>query len=682
MRFLDRLTFARTLWLLTAVYVGGLLTVFALSYLPMHRIRIRGDLYHRIADGRALASDVSPPPLHLVDALLSLEQLAREYDDGKRREILERMRAQRAGYRAHLEARLGELAPGSPERELLSRAGAAAAGFFDAVEKEMAPAMFDGDAMRSLEALDQAKAAYREHAAANAELARRLAARLAAEEEAAGRLVDRLTIGIAAVVLFLVAVSAAVSAFVTRRIGRGLAAVARETERVTRAVSEEGSLAVRGDPDRVVPEFRPVVERLNSAVDAVVRPIAATRQALDRVSRGDLPLPLAEAFRGELDEIRLSLNRCIHAVSRLVADADQMAAAALEGRLSVRAEASGHQGDFRRIVEGVNRTLEAVAAPQQQASRALARLAGHDLTARVEGAYRGDHAALQEAVNGTAAALEAAIGPVADTARQLSGAAADLTAASQSLSSGAEAQAAALDRASRGAEALSQVTRRAGEEAQRADGLARAARARASEGERSMGVMKEAMAHIRASAESTSQIIRDINEIAFQTNLLALNAAVEAARAGESGRGFAVVAEEVRSLALRSKGAAQRTEALIRESVRQAGSGAETAEAVAAQLAEIAGGVAQVSEIVSRISGETREQADRFGELSGALGEVARVTQGNAAASEASTRTADRLAGQARELQGLLGRFRLEPSGEGRRAARDGAGAGPPLASA
>ena len=93
------------------------------------------------------------------------------------------------------------------------------------------------------------------------------------------------------------------------------------------------------------------------------------------------------------------------------------------------------------------------------------------------------------------------------------------------------------------------------------------------------------MAKIRASAEGTSQIIKDINEIAFQTNLLALNAAVEAARAGEAGRGFAVVAEEVRSLALRSKEAAKKTEALIRESVTQAGEGEGDGKRVTDKLA-------------------------------------------------------------------------------------------------
>jgi methyl-accepting chemotaxis protein len=174
------------------------------------------------------------------------------------------------------------------------------------------------------------------------------------------------------------------------------------------------------------------------------------------------------------------------------------------------------------------------------------------------------------------------------------------------------------------------------------------------------------MEGIRRSAEGTSAIIRDISEIAFQTNLLALNAAVEAARAGEAGRGFAVVAEEVRSLALRSKEAANKTEELIRESVRQAGEGETTARHVSTKLAEIVGVIGKVTDIVTEIAASAREQNDGITQVNSSVGEMDKVTQQNAASAEESSSAASELSGQAEELASMVSTFQLERDVEGR----------------
>lgn len=359
-------------------------------------------------------------------------------------------------------------------------------------------------------------------------------------------------------------IMAALAVVMARGLGSTIRNLVTESARLRAAVAA-GDLDARGDPAMVVPELKPVVEGMNETIDAFVTPFRAAASYVGRISSGDIPPPITDPYRGDFNVLKERLNDAIAAVNALVSDVRLLADAAVEGRLSVRADAGRHRGEFRNIVTGINATLDAVVAPLDEASRTLDALAQRDLRARVKGEYRGEHARIKQSVNATAEAMA----QVATAADQVSSAADQISSSSQAVAQGASEQASSLEETYSSLESMTSMTKQAADNAQQASALATIAGAAAADGAAATEQMGGAMTKIRATAEGTSQIIKDISEIAFQTNLLALNAAVEAARAGAAGRGFAVVAEEVRSLALRCKDAANKTETLIRESVRQ-----------------------------------------------------------------------------------------------------------------
>jgi methyl-accepting chemotaxis protein len=446
---------------------------------------------------------------------------------------------------------------------------------------------------------------------------------------------------------------------IARSVATRIAALFGETRKLTEA-ARAGEFSVRGDTGAVTSEFRPIIEQSNEAIASVLAPLRVTIDYCERFSHGELPPLRTEEVPGELKAMQASVNRCITAISAVLSDTGTLVNAALEGKLSARADATKHEGAFRNTVEGFNRTLDAVVGPVNEAVQALEELARRDLRVRMKGEYRGDHAKISQAVNSTAKALHDALAQVAEAVEQVSSASSEIASSSEAVASGASEQASSLEETSSSLETMSSTTRQAADSAQQASALSLGAKKVATEGSEAMGQMTGAMGRIKASAEGTSEIIKDINEIAFQTNLLALNAAVEAARAGEAGRGFAVVAEEVRSLALRSKEAANKTEGLIRQSVKEAGEGEVTAQSVNAKLTEIVGGVSKVTDIVAEISATAKEQAASIEQVTRAVAQMNQVTQQNAANSEEASSAAAELAGQAQELAATVGAFKLE----------------------
>ena len=192
-------------------------------------------------------------------------------------------------------------------------------------------------------------------------------------------------------------------------------------------------------------------------------------------------------------------------------------------------------------------------------------------------------------------------------------------------------------------------------------------------------VLAENMRELGQKAESISQVITLIEEVADQTNLLALNAAIEAARAGEAGRGFAVVADEVRKLAEKTMQATTDVAAAVR-AIRQgvdAGSAAteraveltrqttQLADSSGERLNRILDVSRQVADTVAGIAKATEEQAAAGGRMLESIKSIsgkARDTTDNMQASDGHVRDLSALSGELKKIiDGMRSERRAEP---------------------
>src|SRR5205085_10367245 len=101
--------------------------------------------------------------------------------------------------------------------------------------------------------------------------------------------------------------------------------------------------------------------------------------------------------------------------------------AARDGRLDARADAAAFDGGYRALVDGMNQTLDAVAAPIGEARAVLERVAARDLAARMTGSYAGEYATIKTALNRAVENLDGALGEVHHAAARVAAAGGQIT---------------------------------------------------------------------------------------------------------------------------------------------------------------------------------------------------------------------------------------------------------------
>ncbi len=160
-----------------------------------------------------------------------------------------------------------------------------------------------------------------------------------------------------------------------------------------------GKLDTRADASKHEGDFQKIVLGINGTLDAVIGPLNVAAEYIDRIAKGDIPPKITDNYNGDFNEIKNNLNLAIDSVNSLVKDAVMLSQSALEGKLDNRADASRHTGDFRAIIDGVNRTLDAVIGPLNVAAEYVDRVSKGDIPPRITDEYKGDFNEIKNNMN-------------------------------------------------------------------------------------------------------------------------------------------------------------------------------------------------------------------------------------------------------------------------------------------
>ncbi len=405
-------------------------------------------------------------------------------------------------------------------------------------------------------------------------------------------------------------------------------------------------------------EQKILTDAMFTCVDNIMKLNTKIITMTENANNGNLEQINTEGFKNSWLTILEHLNKLLVTIEVPIHEVNSVLSEMALGNLSATINGN-YKGVFNDMKSNVNTSVMAVNSAIRETNDSLAKIADNDLNFKITTEYKGDFNKIKFAINSILVKLNKVFAEFVVSANSVTDIASQLSSSSVNIANGATEQATSIEELNVAVEGISNNTKENAKKSANARDIANNSVKNAVRGDSEMKTMLKAMEEIKAASDNIANIISVIDNIAFQTNLLALNAAVEAASAGQHGKGFAVVAEEVRSLAARSKEAASQTASLINESLRKVNLGNELANSTAVALNEIVTSVSQVSGLLDEISISSNEQAVAISEIVTNLGTFESVVQDNQSESEESAASAKTLSDQANLLKSLIEEFEL-----------------------
>jgi signal transduction histidine kinase/HAMP domain-containing protein len=179
-----------------------------------------------------------------------------------------------------------------------------------------------------------------------------------------------------------------------------LGAFAGEVTRVAREVGTEGMLGGQAVVPHVAGTWKDLTDNVNSMANNLTSQVRNIAQVTTAVANGDLSKKIDVDARGEILELKTTINTMVDQLSSFAAEVTRVAReVGSEGRLGGQAEVEGVSGTWKRLTENVNELAGNLTRQVRAIAEVTSAVATGDLTRSISVEAQGEVAELKDNIN-------------------------------------------------------------------------------------------------------------------------------------------------------------------------------------------------------------------------------------------------------------------------------------------
>jgi len=199
-----------------------------------------------------------------------------------------------------------------------------------------------------------------------------------------------------------------------------LNAFASEVTRVAREVGTEGKLGGQAEVKGVAGTWKDLTDSVNSMASNLTNQVRNIAGVTTAVAKGDLTTKITVDARGEILELKNTINTMVDQLSSFASEVTRVAReVGTEGKLGVQAEVKGVAGTWKDLTDSVNSMAGNLTAQVRNIAEVTTAVAKGDLSRKITVDVRGEILELKNTINTMVDQLNAFAGEVTRVAREV-----------------------------------------------------------------------------------------------------------------------------------------------------------------------------------------------------------------------------------------------------------------------